>query len=166
MEDAFAFGERYAVPSKVLALVHGSNPDNRNGRVPVLDRNETEQILQYVSPEMYGARKNEHKYEVRRLAKVGTAAIDFVKLDSHAAYESHAHEHSDSRIYITEGFGFLILGEGHSNDEVWHPYKPGDAFYVPRGTFHGFFTLWVTHFVSINDPEIRDSQTGHVDIKF
>jgi hypothetical protein len=164
---AVASKEGYVIPSQLLALVRAANPDNTNNGVPVLNQSETGKILQNVSAEMHGARRNEHKYEVRRLGKVDTAAVDFVKLDSHAAYESHVHQCSDSKIYITQGFGFLILGKKERpQDEVWHPYKPGDTFYVPRGTFHCFFTIWVTHFVSVNDPEILDPQTGHVDIQF
>jgi len=46
------------------------------------------------------------------------------------------------------------------------PYKPGDSFYVSRGMFHGFLSVSVTHFVSVNDPEILDPVTGAVDLRF
>jgi quercetin dioxygenase-like cupin family protein len=142
----------------------------QNSGVPVLDQIETAKILHNVRPGRHGGRKgkDEKNYEVRRLKKVGTATIDFMKLDTHKAYPSHRHHYSDSKIYITQGLGFLVLRKGnqHPKDEGWHSYKPGDMFYVTPDTFHGFFTNSETHFVSINDPEILNQETGDVDIEF
>lgn len=165
MQESSDPNKGYVAPRKLLDLVHAFSPDNKNSGTPILDQVETDQILQNVPATPQGAKKDKHKYQVRRLAKVDTAAIDFVTLDGNAFYEPHAHEQSNSKIFINEGFGYLLLST-QQEDEVWHPYKPGDSFYVSCRTFHGFFTASVTHFVSVNDPEIIDAATRAVDLKF
>ena len=134
MPDSSASKKQYVVPRTLLDLVHAPNPDNNNSGTAILDRVETDQILQNVPATEEGAEKGERAYLVRRLAKVGTAAIDFVTLDSHVLYKPHAHDNSDSKIFINEGFGYLLLRK-QPEGEVRHPYKPGDSFYVSRGTY-------------------------------
>jgi|SRR6185503_19270000 hypothetical protein len=165
MADSPASKERNVVPAQLLDLVHAPNPDNKNCGTPILDGTETDEILRNFSAEPHGAEEDERKYLVRRLTKVGTAAIDFVTLDAQVFYKPHVHQRSDSKIFITEGFGYLLLGK-EPGDEMLIPYKPGDSFYVSRGMFHGFLSVSVTHFVSVNDPEILDPVTGAVDLRF
>lgn len=149
MPDSSDPKKGYAVPRKLLDLVHAPNPDNRNTATPVLDQTEIDQILENVPALKHGGETGEPQYDVRRLTKAGTAAIDLVTLDSQIVYRPHVHDHSESKIFVVDGFGYLILRERERvGDERLHAYKPGDRLHIPRKTYHGFFAISVTHFIS------------------
>jgi quercetin dioxygenase-like cupin family protein len=130
--------------------------------IPVLNSGEMEEVATKCELKRQGARPTappDERYEVWRIAQVGTAVVELVRLKYSAAYERHVHKNSDSTIQILKGEGHIIFGEG---DFV--RYRAGNIFDIPKGLAHGFFTIDETYFVSVNNPAI--AKGDDVDIVF
>ena len=129
---------------------------------PVLNQIEIEEILKTCQVQFLGARRERPKeaYEVWRIAPIGSAVIELVRLKRSTAYERHRHNYSKSTLQIACGEGHLVEGEGD-----FEPYVSGAVFEVPPRGPHGFFTIDETYFISLNDPAIA-AHDGHVDIEF
>jgi len=61
---------------------------------------------------------------------------------------------------MISGTGKIILNKKEKS------YKPGDAFLIKSGIWHGFKPKTKTLFLSVQTPPIKNRKTGKEDIEF
>lgn len=99
-------------------------------------------------------------FRIYRLGVYGSLSIDLVEVSTDKSYPPHYHKNSDADFYIVKGTGLILL----DGKEI--PYSPNQHFSVPRGTWHGFIPNETTLFVSQQNPQIKNPETGVEDIHF
>ena len=89
----------------------------------------------------------------------GNVSMEYVKLAPNSNYRPHYHERSDALVFILDGSGHVLNGDGNS-----YKVSQGSVAYFPRRTRHGFATESEgLNFLAVQSPPIKDALTGRED---
>lgn len=124
------------------------------------NKTEKSSILNMIPHDTFGEGGGGGIMDVYRLGIFDSDSFNLVEMQAGQQYPVHIHHNSDARLFMVIGEGIIILG----GKEI--EYKPGDSYDVKKGISHGFKPRTRTLFLSIQNPPIKDPETGHVDVEY
>lgn len=86
--------------------------------------------------------------------------VEFIRMPEATDFRPHVHAKSHTWIYVLDGSGHLMLGGERKT------YAPGSFFDVPARLSHGFSCQRRTLILTMQDPPVRDLESGQIDIYY